>query len=59
MLSSPRVLGFQVDLPRPHLQKLVGSAAFLESEEKRGKKITGGVCVLEMECWLFFQIVKI
>lgn len=34
----PRALGFQVDLPRPHLEKLVGSASFLESEEKRGKK---------------------
>ena len=48
MLSSPRALGFQVDLPTPHLQKLVGSASFLESEEKREKKKKNywwGVCV--------------
>ena len=43
----PRTLGFQVDLPRAHLQKLVGSASFLESEGKKEKKKNywWGVCV--------------
>lgn len=51
----PRALGFQVDLPRPHLEKLVGSASFLESEEKRGEKLLVGYVCWKWSAGYFFK----